>query len=264
MRIGRIFTRLDEGSHGACRLSGSIAGRSVSRPRRTNAVSGTFTHGQRAPMRPDAEFVAAWAGSGMLAGTAFAMQAHGLLTTGDTRGLPSRRMAATLATGALFGVLAYRFGPHFDLLPYSYLAAVGVAASTVDVIEQRLPSELILPAYAVLGVLFATSAILGADAQNLLRALAGATTLTILYLIIGLASRGGLGAGDVKFGGLLGMALGWSDWSAIVTATILAWLSAALVTIFARSSRTVQDIAPVPMGPFLLGGTLAAITLQPI
>jgi leader peptidase (prepilin peptidase)/N-methyltransferase len=205
-------------------------------------------------------FIAVWAGGGVLTGAAFAMQARQLLTTSTACGLPRARGAATPVTGALFGVLAYRFGGHLDLLPYSYLAAVGVAASTVDLIEQRLPTELILPACGVLGALFTTSAIVDADARNLLRALAGAAVLTTFHLALALASRGGLGAGDVKFGGLLGMALGWLGWSAIVTATLLAWATAAMALIFLPALRS-RSNAAVPMGPFLLCGTLIAITL---
>jgi leader peptidase (prepilin peptidase)/N-methyltransferase len=53
-------------------------------------------------------------------------------------------------------------------------------------------------------------------------------TLAAFYLILALVSGGGLGAGDVKLGGLLGLTLGRLSWSALVTATFLGWLAASV------------------------------------
>ncbi|WP_223199594.1 hypothetical protein [Solihabitans fulvus] len=53
------------------------------------------------------------------------------------------KLAAPPLTGFAFGMLAWRFGHQLDLLPYSVLAALGVALGLVDLIERRLPSVLI-------------------------------------------------------------------------------------------------------------------------
>jgi leader peptidase (prepilin peptidase) / N-methyltransferase len=42
--------------------------------------------------------------------------------------------------------------------------------------------------------------------------------LAAFYLILALISGGGLGAGDVKLGGLLGLTLAWLSWAALVDA----------------------------------------------
>jgi leader peptidase (prepilin peptidase)/N-methyltransferase len=145
------------------------------------------------------------------------------------------------------------------LLPYSWITAVCVTASIVDLREHRLPNAIVLPAYPVLAALFTATALANQDADDLLRA-AGATVVAIpLYTAIALASHGGLGAGDVKLGGLLAMALGWTSWTTVAAGTLLGWTLAAAHILLRRSARHPDTGQPIPMGPFLSAGALAAV-----
>ncbi|RBM17608.1 prepilin peptidase [Prauserella sp. PE36] len=209
-----------------------------------------------------AAFITAWAGAGILVGAALAFGFQCLLTTAPTAAL-AMRLTATLLTALMFGALAWRFGHQFDLLPYSVLAAIGVALGVIDVLEHRLPSVLVYSGVALVGVLLATSAILHSRGPDFLRALAGMAVIAGLYLVLALVSGGGLGAGDVKLGGLLGLALGWLSWSALVTATVLGWFAAALVWLLLWATRRRPRGSLVPMGPFLLLGALVTITVVP-
>lgn len=209
-----------------------------------------------------ANLIAAWASAGGMTGVAL------LIPTCSLRMLGRSGRAATVAvvplsTAILFAILAWRVGDHFDLLPFSVLAASGVALSLTDILAQRLPSVIVYPAIAVVTVLLATSAILHCSASSFLRALAGMATLTIFYLALAFLSGGGLGAGDVKLGGLLGVTLGWLSWSALVTATFLGWLTAALAWVLLRATRLKPADSRLPMGPFLLLGALLTITIAP-
>ncbi len=171
---------------------------------------------------------------------------------------------APLLTAILFAILAWRFGPHFNLLPYSGLAAIGVALAVIDVIEQRLPSPLVYTGLVVVGALLATSALLHSALPRLLGALAGMAVLVVFYLVLALISRGGLGAGDVKLGGLLGLALGWLGWPALVTATFLGWCAAAVVWLVLRvAGRRARD-SLLPMGPFFLAAALVVVCTAPM
>src|SRR5438067_6159166 len=209
-----------------------------------------------------AAFITAWAGAGILVGAALAFGFQRLLTTAPTAPL-AMRLTATLLTALMFGALAWRFGHQFDLLPYSVLAALGVALGVIDVLEQRLPSVLVYSGVAIVGALLATSAILYSRGADFLRALVGMAIIAVLYLVIALVSGDGLGAGDVKLGGLLGLALGWMSWSALVTATVLGWFAAVLTWLFLRTSRGRPQSSLLPMGPFLLFGALFAIMVAP-
>lgn len=205
-----------------------------------------------------AAFITAWTGAGVLTGAALALCYRRLLTTVPSAPRVTRLMA-TLLTAIAFGGLAWRFGHQFDLLPYSILAALGVTLGLIDLIEQRLPSVLVYSGAALVGALLATSAILHSRGPDFLRALAGMAILAAFYLVLALASGGGLGAGDLKLGGLLGLALGWLSWSALITATFLGWFAAALAWLILRLTRRQARGSPLPMGPFLVLGAFVAV-----
>jgi leader peptidase (prepilin peptidase)/N-methyltransferase len=207
-------------------------------------------------------FTTMWAGVGIVAGVALTLGVRHLLTVAPPPAIATR-LTAVLLTALIFGALAWRFGHQFDLLPYSVLAALGVALGVIDVLEQRLPSVLVYTGIALVGALLATSAILHSRGPEFLRALAGMAVIAVLYLMLALLSGGGLGAGDVKLGGLLGLALGWLSWSALVTATVLGWFAAVVVWLLLRVTRRRTGGSLVPMGPFLLLGALVAITVVP-
>lgn len=96
--------------------------------------------------------------------------------------------------------------------------------------------------------LLAVSASRADNPLPLVRALTAAAVLTVGYLLVALASRGGLGAGDVKLAGLLGLALGWQGWAAVLAGTVAAWVAAALFLLLARVFSPGGQ-REVPMGP---------------
>ncbi|MDN5747154.1 MAG: prepilin peptidase [Pseudonocardia sp.] len=199
---------------------------------------------------------AGWTLAGtVLGGTLAAVAVPRLL---EHRGPPSRWSVSgcAVATGLAVGILAVRFDG-IELVAFAFLACVGVVLAAIDLLERRLPRRVIAPGYGVLGGLLLLEAVGSRRWGNLLTALAAAFVVALVYLLVALASRGGLGSGDVRFGGLLGMAMGWQGWPAVVTGTAVAWVAAAAVLLVARLLG--RRPGAIPMGPFLLVGTLAAL-----
>lgn len=200
-----------------------------------------------------------WTALGVLTGTSLGLLTRKLL---QTTALSRWRWAvAAVLTGLLFTALAWRLDWSVALWAYSYLAAVLVPLAVVDLAEQRLPGVVVLPSYLVLGVAFAVDAVLRANYDNLLRSVAGMVVLAAVYLGLALAV-GGLGAGDVKLAGLLGLALGWWSWMALFTGTFLGWLLAAVVRVALRTTGRVERDDPMPLGPFLALGAVATVVLS--
>lgn len=198
-----------------------------------------------------------WAVGGAIVGAGMTTYA----TAGSPRGL--RRSAIPTAAGAaglLFAITAVRFGDNLLVLPFTYLAAIGVVAAIVDVLDHRLPSDIALSGFLVVGTFLVLEAIAEKDPADLVRAGAAGTVTVAFHLILALASRGGLGAGDVKLAGVLGLALGRLGWPALLTGFVLAWICAALAV--ALLPREAPGPKVVPMGPFLLIGFAAAVALH--
>ena len=198
--------------------------------------------------------------TGILVGGALAAVAHPRLLQG--RDVPSRRgfvTASALGAGPAVGVLAHRFDG-IELLAFGFLACVGVTAATIDVVERRLPRQLVVPSNDIRGGLLAVEAASTGRWTDLMTALVAAVVVALAYLLLALAPGGGLGAGDVTFGALLGMAMGWQGAATVLTGTAVAWTGAAPVLIGHPSLG--PPPGSIPNGPLNLVGALGALLLS--
>jgi leader peptidase (prepilin peptidase)/N-methyltransferase len=172
-------------------------------------------------------------------------------------------LAAELLTAAVFAVLALRFGPHPVLVAFCYLGAVGVALAFIDARLRRLPDALTLPSYPVALALLGVAALAGPDGgRRLLTALAGLAGAWLLFVAQALIYPAGIGWGDVKLSGLLGLYLGWLGVGALITGLFAGYLLAAVAALALLAARRASRTSHIPFGPFLLAGTLIAILLS--
>jgi leader peptidase (prepilin peptidase)/N-methyltransferase len=168
-----------------------------------------------------------------------------------------------IITGVWFAGLAWRFGEAPSLFAYSWLAAIGVLLSAIDWKTEQLPSRLIWPGGFVLVALFGLSAAVEHASWPLIRALLGGFAALTFYVVLYILRPGQFGGGDVRLGGLLGIALGWLSWSALITATLVGWLVSAVAMLAIRVLRRPPSNSSLPLGPFLVFGALLAIGLLP-
>jgi leader peptidase (prepilin peptidase)/N-methyltransferase len=125
-----------------------------------------------------------------------------------------------------------------------------LALSGYDIAERRLPNWLTFPgAVLVLGV-----ATLGGRG---LAALAGAATLSVLYLLVHLLSPRAMGGGDVK----LAVGLGAMTGAFGIDVWLLAALAAPMFTAVLAFVAAVRGIRTVPHGPSMCAASAAAVAL---
>ena len=188
------------------------------------------------------------------------------MTAGGAR-LDRPRAAGTGAIAAsavlAFGIMVVRFGLSPALPAYGYLAVAGAVLAVTDARQRRLPDRLTLPSYPVaLALLGLAALLLPGGGRPFLGALLGLGIALGLFLLQAVIYPDGLGWGDVKLAGILGLYLGWLGLPALVAGLFLGYLlagAAGLALIAAgRASRKTQ----LPFGPFLLAGTLATIALS--
>lgn len=91
--------------------------------------------------------------------------------------------------------------------------------------------------------------------DNVANALTGAGVAGGVMLLVYLASRGGMGEGDVKLALVLGLWLGWEQG---LLCLLLAFVSGGIIGIGLMLGRKYRRRQPVPFGPFLCGGAAAA------
>ncbi|NVI87917.1 A24 family peptidase [Actinomadura sp. BRA 177] len=170
-----------------------------------------------------------------------------------------RRIAMGLVTAALFGVLGWRVGAGPVLPALLYLAAAGTLLGFVDVGVKRLPDRFTLPSYGIAAALLAAAAPFTDDGLHRFEhALIGMAVLFVLYFAQAFAVPSGIGMGDVKLSGVLGLYLGWfgrDAWLLGLLATYLLGGLAAIGIMIVRRTRKGE----FPFGPYMLAGTLIAV-----
>ncbi|RHA40539.1 prepilin peptidase [Cellulomonas rhizosphaerae] len=178
--------------------------------------------------------------------------------------ISARYPLVELATGVLFALTALWAGASWVLPALLYLAAIGVALTLIDVDTHRLPNAIVLPSYPVaLALLVLASWNPGgaSDWGALVRALIGCAALYAIYFVTVLVYPAGMGFGDVKLAGVLGLYLGWFGWGALVLGWFAAFLLGGLYSIGLLLLRRAGRRSGIPFGPWMLLGAACGIVL---
>jgi leader peptidase (prepilin peptidase)/N-methyltransferase len=162
-------------------------------------------------------------------------------------------------TCALFVAFAFHFGIHVDLPAYLYLAAVGVALAMIDLDLQRLPDVLTLPSYPVGLALLGMAAIVDDAPHAFIRALLGMAALFGFYAVVWFIYPAGMGLGDVKLAGVLGLYLGWLGWGQLAVGAFAAFAVGGVVSIAIVVIKDAGRKTRIPFGPFMLIGAVIGI-----
>jgi leader peptidase (prepilin peptidase) / N-methyltransferase len=124
---------------------------------------------------------------------------------------------------------------------------------------RRLPDVLTLPSYPVGIALLGAAAAIDDDWWRFERALIGMAALYAFYFLLAMISPRGMGFGDVKLSGVLGLYLGWIGWGALAVGAFagfaLGGVTSIALVLFAGAGRKTK----VPFGPFMIAGAFVGI-----
>ena len=198
--------------------------------------------------------------AGLAAGRPLSRVAGGFPWRERILGAPALRGGGVeVATALLCALVAVRFGLSWELPAFLFLAVVGVLLAVVDLRHRLLPNRVVLPALAVGVALLLLPAALAPAWPALLRAVEAAAVLFAVFLVLAMVSPGGLGMGDVKLAGLLGLFLGWLGWGPVAVGVVAGFLIQAVVALALLVTRRIGLRGELPFGPALLLGAAVAI-----
>lgn len=166
-----------------------------------------------------------------------------------------------LGTAVVFVLLALRIGGSWALPAYLYLGAAGVALSLIDLDTRRLPDVIVLPSYAVALVFLAIPAGVDGTWGAYLRAVLAGAALFAFYFVVWFIYPKGMGFGDVKLAGLLGIYLGWLGWGSLAVGAFLGFLIGAVAGVALMALSKAGRKSAIPFGPSMCLGALAGILL---
>ncbi|MEV8268025.1 A24 family peptidase [Microbacterium sp. NPDC076911] len=147
------------------------------------------------------------------------------------------------------------------MVAFLYFAAVSIALTFIDVATHRLPNAIVMPCYPVGAVLLSSASLLVGDWQAMLTAVAGTAALFSFYFMLRYLQPTGMGGGDVKLAGVIGMYLGWLGWTSLAVGAFSAFLLGGAFGVVLLALGRVKRTTPMPFGPWMLAGGWLGIVM---
>ena len=187
--------------------------------------------------------------------------------------ISARYPLVELGTGLFFVAVAVLFAPTILAAPdtrsivsgllvlvaFLFLAAVSVALALIDIDVHKLPNPIVLPAYAVGAVLLSSASIVSGEYSVLLRAGIAMAALFLAYFLMAFLYPAGMGLGDVKLAGVLGLYLGWVGWGAVIVGALGAFILGGIYAFVLILGKRANRKSGIPFGPWMLVGAWLGI-----
>lgn len=172
----------------------------------------------------------------------------------------TRYVHVVLAVGAGAGaaVLADNWA---ELVGYALLGVGCALLVCVDVAAMRLPNVMVGPLYLGLLVALSASAIVERDGTRLLIAVGCSVGMCGLYLLLAVIRRGQLGMGDVKFGAVIGLFLGWLGWGELLLGMLAAFALSGAIGLVMMWYWKLTPKNMYPFGPYMVAGAVVGAVM---
>ncbi|HEY9564438.1 MAG TPA: A24 family peptidase [Nocardioides sp.] len=162
-----------------------------------------------------------------------------------------------LWSAGVAALIGAALGWDWSLLFLLPLVPIGVALGWVDMRTRLLPKLIVGPSYLLVIVLMVLVVAITGDQDDLWRAGLGWLIAGGLYWLLWRFTPG-MGYGDVRLSGVLGLALAHLGWAEFAIGTYSGFLLGALGWIPLRLLRLTRDRS-FPFGPFMLVGAVIGI-----
>ena len=173
--------------------------------------------------------------------------------------ISARYPLVELATAALFVAMGVRFSDSWALPAYLLFAAALLAISVIDLEHYIVPNRILYPTLFATAPLLAGAALLEGEPRRIRDAAIGGVAAWLALLVVHVIQPRGMGFGDVRLAGLLGMHLGWIDLELVLLGMILGFFLGAVIGILLIVTRIRGRKDAVPFAPFLAAGAVVAI-----
>ncbi len=172
--------------------------------------------------------------------------------------IPRKLLWVELATGVIFALLYwhYRLSPELGVM--AFYACLFIVIFVIDLEHSLILNKVVYPTMivALLLSLYPWPWFGESMGMRVAYTTLGGAIGFVVFLLIALVSRGGMGWGDVKLAALIGLATGFPlVFVAIIMAAILGGIVAVVLLITRRRGRREM----IPFGPFLAVAAMATL-----
>lgn len=165
-----------------------------------------------------------------------------------------------VATAALFGLAAWKFGGTAEAVVFAAFFWALVVLTVIDLEHRLLPDRIVYPTFVIAWAALIAVALVRDDPDRLLDAAIGAAAFGGFFFVVALIYPAGMGGGDIKLAFVLGTMLGFLDGIGVVlVGMFLSFLIGAVAGVGVMLATGRGRKSQVPFGPFLALGTILAI-----
>lgn len=159
---------------------------------------------------------------------------------------------ALIEPAAAYGALA-------TVIAFAYFTAITIVLVLIDLDVRRLPDAIVLPAYLVAPALLAAACYAGGDWWPLARAGIGLAAMLVFYGLLRLIRPDGMGGGDVKLAGVLGIYLGYLGWGSLAVGAFAGFFLGGVFGLILIAARRAGRRSAIPFGPWMLAGAWVGV-----
>jgi len=173
--------------------------------------------------------------------------------------IPRRVLWVEVSTAVLFGLAYWQYGLSIELPIALFYISLFMVILVIDLEHGLILNRIVYPALAVallLSVFFTIFLTQVAIVPNIGRAAIGGGIGFVVFFLIVIVSRGGMGFGDVKLAALIGLATGFP---LVIVALIMGMILGGLVAVVLLGFKIKKRKEAMPFGPFL--AVAAIVTL---
>lgn len=179
--------------------------------------------------------------------------------------IPMRLFWVELGVGLLFAFLYWHYGFVWESALVAFYCCLFVILLVTDLEHGIIPNKIAYPGIGIALVVATTGSIFGFVPGNvvglgprlwIVNAAIGGGIFFGFLLIVVIASRGGMGWGDVKLAGLVGLVTGFP---LVLVAMFLAFVGGGLIAVILLLLKVKTRKDAIPFGPFISLAAMATL-----
>lgn len=156
-----------------------------------------------------------------------------------------------LLNSLVYILIYYKFGFSLNFLFYGIIFSILIVIGFIDLKEMIIPDILVILIIIFTIIYKVLLFLLYSKSPDLLNSIGGLVLSSLLFVLIILVSKGGMGGGDVTLIGSLGFILGIKN---IFLTIFLSFILGAIISIILLVTKIREKKDPIPFGPFIILG----------
>lgn len=169
--------------------------------------------------------------------------------------------AIEFSTSILFILSLAVTGIQLNLLNLLAFSALSIPLTVIDLIVKRLPNSLTFTGISLASVITIFAFIENHNFSILISFVLNTLIPGFVFLILNLASKGGMGMGDVKLAAMIGALLSIFGGKTIFVSFVFAFILGALASLVLIFMKIASRKTLIPFGPYMILGAWISILI---